>query len=135
MKKLTIEDFEKVSVGIGLPITYRYFTKDMRQVCLEPCLHGFCIGIYDDDEYLIGNKGCTNFGNDMGVGETHVFKFGTEVDDRALQEAVDIANKMLAVCQECNGNGEFINDSYDHRGEHIQSVDKCHKCNGTGTVQ
>jgi len=128
MKKLTIEDFEKVSFGVGLPTVYRYFTKDMRQVCLEPCLQGFCIGIYDDDENLIGTKKCTNLSN------AHM-TFGEEVDKDALTKALKIANQMLAVCGECKGNGEFIDDSYDHRGEHVQSVDKCHKCNGTGTVQ
>lgn len=129
MKKLKIEDFEKVVLGVGMPITYRYFTKDMRQVCLEPCLEGFDIGIYDDDEYLIGEKRCTDLAN---VNANMVF--GEEVHPQALERAVEIANEMLAVCQECGGRGEFINDAHDHRGEHVQSVDKCLKCDGTGRV-
>jgi hypothetical protein len=37
-------------------------------------------------------------------------------------------------CRECRGNGEFINDSADYRGEHKQEVEKCGKCGGTGRL-
>lgn len=28
-------------------------------------------------------------------------------------------------CKECGGEGFFIHDSYDHRGEHVQTEDPC----------
>lgn len=128
MKTLTIKDFKKVSVGVGFPEFYQHFTKDMRQVCLEPCLQGFCIGIYDDEEELIGTKRCTNLSNEH-------MTFGEEVDRDALEMALKIANEMIAECQDCGGRGGHVVDGYDHRGEHVQRVDKCIECGGTGTVQ
>lgn len=135
MKKLTIRDFKRVRVDEETPPYFQYFTKDMREICLEPCISGFCVGIYDDDENLIGTKKCTDIKNDMQVGMDGMFRFGEDVAEGALEKAVDIANQMLAVCQECNGNGEHLIDDYDHRGEHTQRVDKCLKCDGKGTVQ
>jgi hypothetical protein len=133
MKKLTIEDFKKVAVGVGFPSFLQHYTKDMRQVCLEPCLEGFCIGIYDDEDELIGEKRCTKITPNPEL--LGAFRFGEEVSAEALNVAIAIANEMLAVCDECGGRGEHIHDSYDHRGEHVQDVDKCERCNGTGKVQ
>ena len=132
MKKLTIKDFEKMESGAGMPVTYRHYTGNLRQVCLEPCLDGYCVGVYDDSEWLIGEKKCTNLPNNLEGGG---LKFGEEAHPLALEKAIEIANEMVAICWGCSGGGEHINDSHDHRGEHGQSVDKCPTCFGTGKVQ
>lgn len=56
----------------------------------------------------------------------------TDEESDELGRTLDLAR---GICDECRGNGEFLHDTYDHRGEHVQSVDKCHKCNGTGRVE
>ena len=43
--------------------------KDGREVCLESCLNGYCVGIYDKDRDLLGKKTCTNID---GVAEAQI---------------------------------------------------------------
>lgn len=128
MSMVTIHDFERVRIGSGLPEMLRHYTKDGREVCLEPCMDGFCVGIYDDEEELIGEKRCTKLGQPTGE-----LVFGEEVHEDALKEAVRIANEMLGKCEWCRGEGTFIDDTYDHRGEHVQTTVPCAECMGTGT--
>ena len=40
--------------------------------------------------------------------------------------------KIKDQCKNCSGNGEIINDSCNHVGEHQQDVEVCRKCNGSG---
>ena len=82
MKKLTTESFSVIE----LPDTNIYYmahkTADGCEVCLEPCLYGYCVGIYDDTQNIIGEKTCTKFKS---------WSLGPE----ALYAAIDIANKKL----------------------------------------
>jgi len=84
MKKLTIQSFERVGTPHVLGHYFRHLTEDGRQVCLESCFSGYCVGIYDSTENIIGEKGCTNIKN-----------FGLVNPIEILEKAVDIANEKL----------------------------------------
>lgn len=71
---------------------FTHYTEDGREVCLESCLSGYCVAIYDKDRGLIGEKTCTNI---EGMLESQIapgFSMGT---GEALEKAVEIANKKL----------------------------------------
>lgn len=83
MKTLTVSDF----VHIPFPgISGYYFASglsDDREVCLEPCLNGFDVAIYDKNKDLIGEKTCTNIDN------------AYLIDQFAGKLAIKIANEKI----------------------------------------
>ena len=96
MKKLTIESFKREG-NLG-SFGHRFFTKleDGREVNLESCLNGYCVGIYDKDLNLIGEKTCTKID---GMLESQIAPGFSIMSGKALQKAVKIANKKLLTPQ------------------------------------
>lgn len=70
MAPLTEKDFEKVDISNNLwYLVYKFKDGTKRSICLEPCLSGFCVGIYDGEEELLADKVCTLIPN-------HIHEFG-----------------------------------------------------------
>ena len=59
-KNMKISEFKKITIG-----NYFYFEKFFKNgysICIEPCLNGFDVGLYQN-KILIGEKICTNCTN------------------------------------------------------------------------
>lgn len=94
MKKLTIGSFKREGSQGSFGHTFTHFTEDGREVCLESCLSGYCVGIYDKEQNLIGEKTCTEIDGMLEMQIMPGFSMGT---GEALIKAVEIANKKLKV--------------------------------------
>ncbi len=92
MKKLTLGSFTRE--GSQGSFGHRFFTKldDGREVDLESCLSGYCVGIYDKDLNLIGEKTCTKI---EGMLEAQIMPGFSIGMGEALEKAVNIANEKL----------------------------------------
>ena len=93
MKKLTLGSFKRE--GAQGRFGHRFFTKleDGREVDLESCLSGYCVGIYDKSLNLIGEKTCTKI---EGMLESQIMSGISILTGEALEKAVEIANKKLS---------------------------------------
>jgi len=71
-----------------------YFTykNDKYEICLESCLGGYDVAIYDLNQNLIGEKECTNIERMEEMQIVPGFSLGT---GEALEKALEIANKKL----------------------------------------
>ena len=92
MKKLTLGSF--IREGSRGSFGHRFFAKleDGREVDLESCLNGYCVGIYDKDLNLIGEKTCTKID---GMLESQIMSGFSILTGEALEKAIKIANKKL----------------------------------------
>jgi hypothetical protein len=91
-KKLTMGSF--VREGAQGSFQHRFYHKlpDGGEICLESCLNGYCVGKYDKDDNLIGEKICTNIEGMLEMQIMPGFSMGT---GEALEKAIKIANKLL----------------------------------------
>lgn len=91
-KKLTLGNFKREG-AVG-SFGHRFFCKleDGREVDLESCLNGYCVGIYDNNLDLIGEKVCTNIEGMLEMQIMPGFSIGT---GEALEKAIKIANKLI----------------------------------------
>lgn len=90
MRRLELSDFKKEYLATGYYYSYK---TDKNEVCLEPCLNGFDVAIYDLSQNLIGAKTCTN----MTI--SSIFNTSIQVHS-AFIRAVDIASKQLYMLEE-----------------------------------
>lgn len=81
MKKLNITDFQPIQLDKSQWM-YLAYRDDKIEICLEPCMSGFCVGIYDvkSPNVVILPKRCT--------------AEPTVLSSR-LQQAVEYANELL----------------------------------------
>ena len=70
---------------------YLSYKTDRHEICLEPCLNGWDVALYDLEQNLIGDKYCTNVKTYPHI-DTHEWY-------DLLFDAVKIANRKL---QEAN---------------------------------
>lgn len=42
------------------PVPFYKYTDGDIQICLEPCQEGMCVGIYDEQNWILAEKKCTN---------------------------------------------------------------------------
>ena len=90
-KKLTLGSFKR----IGEPGSFgHYFSykDDKYEVCLESCLNGYDVAIYDLNQNLIGEKECTNIEGMLEMQIMPGFSMGT---GKAIEKALKIANKKF----------------------------------------
>lgn len=80
MQELRLEDFTKHEVIGTFGYYFSKFLPDGREVCLESCLNGFDVAIYDQNKDLIGEKTCTDY---------------PDTRMPSLIEAIRIANKKV----------------------------------------
>lgn len=59
---IKFEDFKLEVVVEGNPPIYKWTDYDV-QIVLEPCMEGMCVGIYDDQDWLLAEKLCTRMPN------------------------------------------------------------------------
>ncbi len=91
MKKLTIGSFKR-EVLQGSFGHYFSYKDEKYEVCLESCLNGYDVAIYDNNQNLIGEKECTNT-EGMEFQIIPEFSIATGV---ALEDAVKIANEKYS---------------------------------------
>lgn len=65
--------------------------KDGREMCLEACLNGYCVGVFRDKE-LLQPKICTNI---EGMLEMQIAPWFSMGMGEALKKAIKIANKIV----------------------------------------
>lgn len=82
MKKLEVEDFKIVELENGNSYL-SYDFEDGREMCLEACMNGFDVALYDRDCNLLKEKMCT----DLNMKKYNIHK--------ALAVAVKMANMIL----------------------------------------
>lgn len=91
MSKLVIGSFVRSGQPGSFQHVFTHKLPDGGEICLEACLNGYDVGVYDKDLNLIGEKECTNI---PGMEEAQImpgFSMGT---GEALEQAVQIANKL-----------------------------------------
>ena len=76
---ITKEDFTEERVE-GHPVPYYRYSDGIVQVCLEPCAAGMCVGIYDEENWILAEKLCTNMPN--------------HPKEQVMKQAVFLANKI-----------------------------------------
>jgi len=94
MTKLTMGSFKRSGQMGSFNHLFTHKLEGGGEVCLESCLNGYCVGVYDEKLDLIGDKTCTNI---EGMDEMQImpgFSMGT---GDALVKAIEIANKKLAI--------------------------------------
>jgi len=89
MKKLTLGSFKREGLA-GSFGHYFTFTDGKYEVCLESCLNGYDVAIYDMNKNLIGEKECTNI---EGMLEMQIMAGFSMGSGEALTKAVEIANR------------------------------------------
>lgn len=91
--KLRIGDFERHGEKGSFAHYFSHILPDGREVCLESCLAGYCVGIYDKaGGELVKGKTCTNIPHMM---EAQIVPGYSVLTGEALIKAIDIANEML----------------------------------------
>jgi hypothetical protein len=89
MNKLTIGSFKREGEVGSFGHYFTHTLEDGREVCLESCLEGYCVAIYEvDGEHhnIVGEKTCTRIEIASGF---------SILSGEALLKAVEIANKKL----------------------------------------
>lgn len=93
MKNLTIGDFKREGAPGSFQHYFSHILPDGREVCLEACMEGYCVGIYaQQGGDLIGEKTCTRI---PGMVESQIMPGFSMGSGDALQKAVKIANEKL----------------------------------------
>jgi hypothetical protein len=92
MKKLTIGSFKREGEKGSFQHYFSHVTEDGREVCLEACMEGYCVGIYDQMGFVEGEKTCTKMPN---YSDAQIFPGFSTMNGEALEKAVEIANEKL----------------------------------------
>lgn len=56
---IQFEDFTEKHVE-NHPVAYYEWNDGEVKVCLEPCTGGMCVGIYDEQDWILAEKKCTD---------------------------------------------------------------------------
>ena len=98
---ITTLDFTPVPVDPKGELFYwSYRASENVEVCLEPCLSGYCIGIYDKQENLLIPKECTNLDHFVSKEERTY-----ELLEQAAVIAKRLYNQLLSLTpKEKHGN-------------------------------
>jgi len=91
-EKLTIGSFKREGAQGSFGHYFTTRLSDGREVCLESCLAGYCVGIYDEHQNLIGEKTCTKI---EGMLESQIMGGFSIMTGEALTKAVEIANEKI----------------------------------------
>lgn len=90
--KLAIGNFKRDGAVGSFCHTFIHKLNDGGEICLEPCLAGYCVGVYDKNLDLIGEKVCTNID---GFADALIAPGFSVMTGEALQQAVSIANTLI----------------------------------------
>ena len=90
---LKIGDFKREGIQGSFGHYFSHILPDGKEVCLESCMSGYCVGIYDEKGgNLIGEKTCTKID---GMLESQIASGFNILSGEALEKAVDIANEKI----------------------------------------
>ena len=93
MKKLTLGSFKREGLQGSFGHYFSHIMEDGKEVCLESCLNGYCVGLYDKKGgNLIGEKICTKID---GMLESQIISGFSIMTGEALEKAIKIANKKI----------------------------------------
>ena len=56
---IRFEDFTETHLD-DHPVPYYEWNDGEVRICLESCVEGYCVGIYDADDWILAEKKCTN---------------------------------------------------------------------------
>lgn len=56
---IKFEDFTEKHLD-DHPLPYYEWNDGEVKICLESCMEGYCVGIYDADNWILAEKKCTN---------------------------------------------------------------------------
>ena len=90
-QKLKLGNFVRSGPQGSFGHTFTHKLKDGGEICLESCFSGYCVGKYDKNLNLIGEKICTKIEGMMEMQIMPGFSMGT---GEALEKAITIANKF-----------------------------------------
>jgi len=96
MKKLTLGSFKREGAVGSFGHVFTHWLADGGEICLESCLNGYDVAIYDKERNLIGEKKCTNIKEMLEMQIVPGFSMGT---GEALERAIEIANRKLKLYQ------------------------------------
>jgi len=92
-KKLTLGSFIRKGQQGSFRHYFTHILPNGNEVCLEACLNGYCVGVYDKEGgSLIGKKTCTNLD---GMLESQIIPGFSIMTGEALEKAIEIANEKL----------------------------------------
>lgn len=91
-QKLTIGSFKREGQQGSFGHYFKHKLEDGGEICLESCLNGYCVGRYDKNLDLVGEKICTNIEGMLEMQIMPGFSMGT---GEALEKAVKIANTLI----------------------------------------
>jgi len=92
-KKLTLGSFKREGIQGSFGHYFSYIMPDGKEVCLEACLNGYDVAIYDKKGGdLIGEKTCTNI---QGMLESQIAPGFSIMTGEALEKAIKIANEKI----------------------------------------
>jgi hypothetical protein len=89
MKKLTPEDFVVKGSGDVAWLSHEF---KGYEICIEPCMNGYDVALYDQSRDLVGNKICTKI-DPESMDRVTFYLF-------ACRKALKIADKKLRELQE-----------------------------------
>jgi len=81
---LTYKSFSVVPVSNGR-FYFSHWTFDKKELCLEVCLNGLCVALYDENQNLIGKKVCTNIPDPLADNGNKVFEKALELANYKLE--------------------------------------------------
>lgn len=90
--KLRIGDFKRIGEPGSFQHYFSHKLPDGREMCLEACVAGYCVGLYNKRGDLLGKKICTNFPDML---EMQIVPGHSLLSGDALTKAVDIANTII----------------------------------------
>ena len=93
MKKLIIGSFKRIGEQGSFQHYFSHIMEDGKEVCLEACLSGYCVAIYDKEKGdIISEKTCTKID---GALESQITPGFSIMTGEALERAVEIANEKV----------------------------------------
>ncbi len=91
--KLTIGSLKRKGQQGSFGHYFSHILPDGKEVCLEACLNGYDVAIYDKEGGdLIGEKTCTNI---EGMIESQIMPGFSIMTGETLEKAIKIANKKV----------------------------------------
>ena len=92
-KRLTLGSFKRIGEQGSLRHYFSHALPDGKEICLEACLGGYCVALYDKESgNLIGEKTCTDI---EGMLESQIVPGVSVLTGEALEKAVKIANQKV----------------------------------------
>ena len=111
MRKLTLGSFKREGAQGSFGHTFTHKLEGGGEICLESCLAGYCVGKYDKNLNLIGEKKCTKID---GMLESQIASGFSIMSGEALEKAIKIANKLRQKNISCSVSLDKVGKSLEY---------------------